>query len=191
MSQEINNFNEVYDLFKNHIMDLSALLELIQDYNGKLDKYFEEFEYLKKELAYLKEFYNKHNEFLVLELESNLDKHNQLQINQNLNMDSYFNEIIKALKEENKMNIDKLCTINEELGGYKQSLNENNKSIAFLNDKISSLEKTLIDKDNYIDFLENESKTKNVQIESLKEEINILNSIITEKNETINSLEGM
>ena len=73
--------------------------------------------FLKNELDLIKDLNNKTKEFLLLEIESNLDKQNQVQIKQNKEFNS-FKEIIHLLKKEINDNIDSISKLNEEIGKY-------------------------------------------------------------------------
>lgn len=100
----------------------------LNNLNEKLEKNSKEINSFKKELNSIKQINKKTKELLLLELESNLDKQKQIQINQDIKVDS-FKEIINLLKEENNNYINELSSLNEKVGKFKQSIDDKNKKI--------------------------------------------------------------
>ena len=156
---------------------------------------------LNKEINSLKEINNKTIDFLLLKIESNLDIQKQLIQNQDVYASNYidnderndnvsYDKIKKYERIINSKNIE-INSLNEKLLKLTNELNTQNELI----DNIISQKEISGDFMDVIDlwnakfnFLKRESEEKEDNINSLKEEIIILKSIIKEKDNTINSL---
>ena len=157
--------------------ELMNLLEVYKRKDNELNNYLKEFQSFKNELNQIKEINNKTKDFLLLELESNLDKQKQAQIKQESCVNS-FKEIINLLKEENHHNIEELSNLNVKIGYLKQCLNDKNNIINSLNSDNSKLKKDIVDFENQnklfnseLEDLKVSNEDKLVEISSLKDEI--------------------
>ena len=128
MSKDVSDLVNLNEEFKIHKKELFQLLETYNQKNNKLDEYIGEVNSLKNELNDVKEINNKTKDFLLLELESNLDKQKQIVFEQNSKVNS-FKEIINLLKEENNSKIVEISELNEDVGRFKQCLLDKNNLI--------------------------------------------------------------
>ena len=114
MSQNSNNSDKKNIGFENCEKELSSLLKFFKNENINLEDYLVEIHSLKEELNSVKEINNKTKEFLLLELESNLDKQKQVQDMQDSKLNS-FNKIIDLLKDENDDKLKRISALNVEI----------------------------------------------------------------------------
>ena len=141
----VQNLIDLYNLtneFDEYKKELLSLLEFSKNNNVKLEEYYVELNSLKKELNSVKEINNKTKEFLLLELESNLDKQRMALNKQNSKVDS-FKEVISLLKEENNDKLEEISYLNIELSKYKQNLDDKNNLIDSLQKKKHNLTKLM------------------------------------------------
>ena len=109
---------------KSYLKELNNLREYCEEQSAKLDLYCNELELLKKDLNSIAEINQKTKEFLILELESNMDKQNQNQIKQENKLNSFQN-FINSLENENKNKELKIIThLTENIGRLKQIIDE-------------------------------------------------------------------
>ncbi|WP_295593156.1 hypothetical protein, partial [uncultured Methanobrevibacter sp.] len=171
MTKKSKNFDNVTEEIENFPKDLNFEKNTKNqdfDIDNKLNIYDNQINYLNQEIIDFKEIISKTKEYLLLELESNLDKHKQIQ----LKNENKYEELIILLKNDNN---DKFSSLNEEIGKLKQIIigknelieilkNEKNESydeISLLNEKINTIIKS---KDAEINKLNEE---KNIEINNL------------------------
>lgn len=202
MSQQDSNLKNIINEIEKYKEELSNMLELSRIQENKLDEYNTELNSLKKELNSIKEINNKTKDFLLLELESNLDQQKQIQIKQDSKADS-FKEIINLLKEENSNNIDSLSSLNIEIGKLEQSIDDKDKLINTLELKNRELNECVSVKDKKLSQLGEEiiltKKDFKEEISKLNEDIvsfkkssheneEKLNNTISQKNNNLDQL---
>ena len=186
----VNSDNEI-ESYKHELINL---LNILKEKNEDLNNCIGEFNSIKKEINSVKEINNKTKDFLLLELESNLDKQKELQYNYKSDIGS-FKEIIELLKEEKNNNLEEISTLNVEIGKCKQLLDDKNNLIESLRTENDKLRYDLSENKDNFNLLENELNNVKESHEqnlinniSLNEKINVLNESISSKDESISSL---
>ena len=181
---EIENFLNEIKKFENNFKRFDSSID------NKLEGFDDKINSLNDELTIVKEESDKTKQYLLLELESSLDKYHQSENK----LENKYNELIMLLKDDSN---NKISSLSEELGKYKQALEVKDKSInryknnqKELKDGISQNKKKIIDLTNKNNELEEVIKNNNELIECyirlVKEkesEIDILSS----KNEELSA----
>ena len=181
MSEEKNNSID----YLKKIEILEEKIEIIEEnfkknellINEKTLKQQQNINSIKQDLYDVKKNNKKTKEHLLLELESSLDKHNQIQIRN----DSYFKEFIKSFEEERANKTNEMNNLSENMGRLKQIIDEKDNLINNLKINQNELESTIKD-------YETKLETSNINAETLnklKSQIDELNNNITTKEKEI------
>ena len=205
-----------------YLLEISKQNEkLLNDKNknsqgNELNSIKQEINSIKQEINVVKEINNKTVDFLLLEIESNLDKQKQSQALFNSQIDlsklDKFNKdnlikgndsnfFVEGSDKTSDVITDSFMHRDKELNEYWSVIFSKDKEILDANvdllnrlSKINDYEdfiKTIDFLNNQLIILNNELKEKDDTISSLKDEIFILNSIIDEKDNTIGSLRSL
>ena len=144
MSKEFKNIDSLSNEINNHSEELKKTEDSFENkvlkIHQELEKYDVKINSMMKNLSIFKENSDKTKEYLLLELESNLDKLNQIQ-------KKYENksfELISFLKEDNS---NQISILSEKIGMLKQQITEKNNKINNLTHNINNLNQ-LIEKKN-------------------------------------------
>ena len=145
---------------------------------------------LNQELNTFKEIIDKTREYLLLELDSSLDKHKQIQIEN----ENKYEELVVFLKNEDS---NKILSLSEEIGRFKQIIDEKEKLIEILKNKEIEHENQLNESNNQILEFESQSSEINKiiaerdnQISDLTGRVDELNGGIAERDNQISDLTG-
>lgn len=160
MSEEKNNSID----YLKKIEILEEKIEIIEEnfkknellINEKTLKQQQNINSIKQDLYDVKKNNKKTKEHLLLELESSLDKHNQIQIRN----DSYFKEFIKSFEEERANKTNEMNNLSENMGRLKQIIDEKDNLINNLKINQNELESTIKD-------YETKLETSNINAETL------------------------
>ena len=195
-SNDINNLLNKIDNFTNELKKFEIFYKNQDfEYNNKLNIYENKIDDINHELNNFKEIFEKTKEYLLLEIESSLDKHKQIQFND----ENRYNELIILLKNNNDKNI---SSLSEEIGNLKQIItgkdeliksfkikdDEYNNQIRLMNDEINEI--TALNETDEITAL-NETEIKKIteekdnQIYNLTNKNNKLNMCLAEKDNQI------
>ena len=159
------------------ILNLDDLIKEFEKYKNEIYNFEEnskdQISSLKKEIKIVKELNDKTKDFLLLELESNLDKQNQFKLKLD-SQEEFYTNTIKLLNNENTEKNNELCKLNEKLGKLKYIIEDNEKILKSLELKNNEL------KNQNESYLEDKNELTN--------EINVLNEFISDKDNVINDL---
>lgn len=170
---ELEKFKDELKIIENNFKDFDSQI----DY--KLNKQNADIITLNNELNNYKEVINATKEYILLELESSLDKHNQIQIKSR----TKYEDLLAFIKNDNN---DKISVLSEELGRTKQILDEKNIFIDELKNNNENLENQIKSLNKNIDEMDSLKKLEFEKfIEEKDEEIN---KIISEKDKRISLL---
>ena len=115
MTKQNSSIDNLVEEKENSTNELKKLEESLKnqfsEVSDNLNEHDSEINLLKVELNKFKEIATKTNEYLLLELESNLDKFKEMQIES----EDKYNELLINLKNENTANLLSLSEENEEL----------------------------------------------------------------------------
>ncbi len=177
---------------KKFAKELHLLQESSKTQNDKLDEYEEEFTLLKKEMNKIKEINSKTKDYLLLELESNLDKQKQIQIEQKIKYD-LFDDSFKILNEENdkfkqilELKNNDIKSLEHEINDFKRIIYSKEEKINSLNEEISELRDLITLKDKDIDLLKKELNKSRMECDDLnnmiKNKENANNGLVNKNN---------
>ncbi len=119
---EFENFTNEFNIFKNYHENFEL------DINDKCELCDNKINLLTYDLVNFKEIFDKTKDYLLLELESNLDKHELIQ----LQSQNGYLDLIVFFKNSNNENI---LLLGEEIGRLKQIFTEKDELIKILMDK--------------------------------------------------------
>ena len=187
MTKQNSSINNSFEVNENYTNELNKLEDSLKnqfiEVCDKLNGHDSEINLLKGEFDRFKEIVEKTKEYLLLELESNLDKSKQIQSES----ENKYDELLIYLKNENTAN---LLSLSEENGKYKQIIEENEELIKISENKEFELNNRMHDLNEKISKLNECIEDKDVKIAGLSDEVGGLKECIVEKDDLISSLNG-
>lgn len=188
MSENDENINVLLDELSKFTSKLIKLEYYFKDQdsliNERLNGYDTKFNTLNEELSDFDENISKMQEYLLLELESNLDKHKMIQ----LKNEKKYDDLLVAIKADGD---DRISSLNQEIGALKQTLNDKTqelKKLDFKNDDLNSLLKQKeLEIDDLNEKIERFSSAKDLEIKKVFDE---KNSEINELKDILNDRDG-
>ena len=150
MTNEPDDIQNLFNILESHENKLDNLENVIKKDKlmiNDLNSFSDEINLLKNELKNIKEINNKTKEYLLLEIESSVDKQNQF------NQSNYFGDFVDFLKNDYSTKFDEILLLNKKLGELENSINY---------------------KDNRIDSLVSENEDLKVSVENCKGDIDSL-----------------
>ena len=156
MTEESNNINILLEtnninLLLEKIEEITEQMKKLENYyNNEYSKVFDKLNYFENEIKSMnneinniKDNIEKNKEYLLLELETSIDKNKQIMIEN----EQTYSDLITFLKNDET---NKILSLSEDIGKYKHELSKNNEYIENITNKNDKLNNVLVERENQI-----------------------------------------